>query len=192
MIMKNHFPKFDTLYFNIIYEAMMPIEDLPPNTKITITKSKYYNNGYELRMFIEGTPVAGLELYLPHGKKTWNIHAGMRAEHQGKGFGPLLYDIALEFITNYKNSIVLSTYGNGEGSITSRAENVWKKYYLDRKDVKHIDNIGSKKDIDGFMNFPDEERSPKNTPWLWAGYTKELSIIPKLINQKVLTISNYK
>jgi hypothetical protein len=118
------------------------------------------------------------------------MHVGTIQEYQGKGFGPLLYDIALEFITNYRNGIMLSTYGNAEGPITPRAENIWKQYYLNRNDVDKIDDLGIKKDINGFMNFSDEKRSPKNTPWLWAGYTKKLNVIPKLIDQKILEITN--
>jgi len=182
-----------TEFFLLKERSIQTIEELDNTIKFEIKKSKHYTNnkeeqGYELRLFINRQPMAALELIKTHGRTTWNIHAGMRKEIQGSGFGPLLYDIALEFITNYRNGVTVSTYGNSTGSTSDRAENVWKKYYLNRPDVTHIDNKGVRKDMYGFDQFPDEARSPKNTPWLWAGFTKSLDLIPKLIKKKSLTI----
>ncbi len=180
-------------FFLLRERAIQTIDELDNTIKFEIKKSPHYRNnkdeqGYELRLFINKQPKAALELVQMHGRATWNIHAGMRKELQGSGFGPLLYDIALEFISNYRNGITVSTYGNGTGSTSDRAENVWKRYYQSRSDVNHIDNKGVRKDNYGFNDFPDETRSPKNTPWLWAGFTKSLDLIPKLLKKKLLTI----
>lgn len=172
----------------ILERAVINLSDLPEKTKITIKKSKYYDEGYELKMFIQNVPMAALEIVRPHGSSYWNIHAGMNKELQGKGFGPLLYDIAIEFITNYLKGIAISTYGNNAGGTSERAQNVWRYYYKERKDVKKIPNIGSRRDHYGFNNFPDESLNPKDTPWLWAGYQKDLDYIPQFIEARILEI----
>ena len=56
-----------------------------------------------------------------------------------KGFGPLLYDIALEWITDERRGVMMSG-GHGEttGDVTTDAAKVWQYYFKNRSDVKKV------------------------------------------------------
>ena len=56
--------------------------------------------------------------------------------HAQDGFGPLLYDIALEYIYNERDGVMMSG-GHGEttGDVTVEAAKVWQFYFKNRSDV---------------------------------------------------------
>jgi len=66
------------------------------------------------------------------GNDVWVV-ASVKAQ---QGFGPLLYDIALEYIYNERRGVIMSG-GHGEttGDVTVEAARVWHFYFKNRNDV---------------------------------------------------------
>lgn len=116
------------------------------------------------------------------GYKLFNWHSDLPS---GGGYGPMLYDIALEIATKNGGYLASSTLmnrlknvhnakenkGSLGGDATDAAEGVYKFYYEKRNDVEKIQpNIV-------LANEPDQA----NKPWMYELYRKKPTVIPKLI-----------
>ena len=120
------------------------------------------------------------------GYKLFNYHADLP-----QGYGPLLYDIAMEIATKNGGYLASSTFlnrlknikdaklnkGDLGGDASDAAENIYKFYYHNRKDVsKEIPNV-----------VLPQEPDQSNKPYLYEIYRKQPTIIPQLIeiNKKI-------
>ena len=86
--------------------------------------------------------------------KVWTVHNN--AQH---GWGPLLYDLAIEYATKNGGGVIPAT-GAKAGMNTPESNSVWKYYYEKRSDVNH-------KPIQ-----IDDDEYPQENPWLFQLYTK--------------------
>ena len=91
------------------------------------------------------------------------------------GFGPLLYDMAMQYLTNEKNSALLPD----RGSVNSSAENVWKKYFSIRPDVE-------KESFERSENATDDEDDVSAKPWLMTKYTNNQTDYIKIMDPDIL------
>jgi hypothetical protein len=133
------------------------------------------------------------------GYKLFNYHADLP-----QGYGPMLYDIALEIATKNGGYLVSTTFinalknldpnkrkenkGVGYGGDTSdAAENVYKFYYYKRNDVK--------KDVPNIVLNNEADQAQK--PYLYEIYSKQPILLNQLIQmnndkskQPVLVLGN--
>lgn len=101
-----------------------------------------------------------------------------------RGWGPLLYDIAMEYATEYGGGLIADRY-----SVSPEARKVWSYYLRKRKDVKAIqmdstantltsdpnDNCGQETAVYDFG-----EDLPSKTPWTESPLSKRyVKIGPK-------------
>ena len=122
----------------------------------------------------------------------WNIRLSKAAD----GFGPMLYDLAIEYATDAGSGLI-----SDRGQVMPPAHAVWEFYDLYRDDVEKIqlDNLE-----DSFNNGPEDdcdqgvnsfERSGNKKPWMesalskmyrakYSGKIKELEKLGKLIKIK--------
>lgn len=168
--------------------AMRSLMDLDDSIDFIIETPDYAPEITVLRMRVDGVPVASVEMD-NLVDNLWNFHAGMRASIQNKGFGPLLYDIALEYITNYKNGKAGSSHGINGISSSPSAQKVWEYYYKNRPDVEKHDN---RKQHANFSISDHIKNQDLDKPWLWAMYSKPLEKIPALLQSGHLIIKETK
>jgi hypothetical protein len=122
------------------------------------------------------------------GTKYYNLHINASHDYIGKGYGPLLYEVAIEYVTLKKGSLIPSiaastafedkTRGGGTGSTSEQAANVFKKFY-NRSDVE-------KKPLE--TNNPEIKEYYEETPWLFSSYQKQPTTIQNLKTNKKLFI----
>lgn len=100
-----------------------------------------------------------------------------------KGYGPLLYDVAIELASNKKYFGDLGLMPD-RTSVSKGAERVWKYYYENRNDVQHkpVTNINTK-----IKNLPDNRED-----WLRQYYFKNNSpAIDKLLELGQIKTEDY-
>lgn len=113
-------------------------------------------------------------------ENAWNPHINLIDTARGKGFGAMLFDIVIEYITNYKHSQIVPprSAASGKFTATPAAQRLYKYYYINRSDVqKH--KISAKSIDHTFM---------QNNIWMYTGYTKSLNLIPKFLGTASLII----
>lgn len=119
----------------------------------------------------------------------WNMHIHMRDNYLHTGYGPLLYDIIMEYVTHYKKSILVPSVANNQGGTSDFASNVYKYYFYKRPDVVKYENLIDIPDkIYDWRNGEEVELSKEEYPWLFCGYSKELDHIPRLLSTNSLVI----
>ena len=124
-------------------------------------------------------------------KNTWTLHQTADKKFIGTGYGPLAYDLGIEYVTNYKNSGCVPAIGAGNGGNTIDSNKVWKYYYENRSDIKKEPYDAKYFDPEyppKIWGSKDEYATPDTHPWLWTIYTKPLVLIPKFLNDGSLTI----
>jgi hypothetical protein len=67
----------------------------------------------------------------------WNLHINL-GKLQNQGYGPLVYDIIMEYVSFYKNSMLVPSETNKHGITIESAQKIYKYYYFNRPDVKNI------------------------------------------------------
>lgn len=131
--------------------------------------------------------VAKCEVFPVLGTKYYQLHI-----FSNKGYGPLLYDIAIEYVTLKGKSLIPSTSAGiffadnslGFGGATSdEASEIYKYYYEKRHDVIKTKIKYDKSNI----KFDTEEMS--NTPWLFCAYSKDPVTINALKAYKKIFIN---
>lgn len=156
--------------FKTFLEAMVTASTLPPKVMVrclTVGQDRVFKISDDNREFgrLKLRRIND-DLWCPHNK----------AE---KGFGPFLYDLAIEYATVFGRGVLPAT---GAAAIyglqvynTDASTTVWQRYYETRSDVKK-------------RLHP---KAPKNaTPWLYCIYTKEHTTISELQNMNKLTFVN--
>lgn len=113
----------------LLTEGMKTINDLPGGIVITVEES-----GFETAIYYDSVSNPGNTDIYPFGRITieapwpegtcdgaWNVS---RADAD-QGWGPLLYDIAIEWATQNANGLM-----SGRASVDEEAINIWGKYIL--------------------------------------------------------------
>ena len=113
-----------------------------------------------------------------------------------KGYGPLLYDIAMEEVTNQGCSLA-----SDRKRVSNSAFAVWKYYYENRPDVqkKKLDvglwYMGNRSE-EHFKNMTEDPATwpdKKDPIWsLWHGYQKTPDILPMLKEHNRLEVHDVK
>lgn len=156
-------------------KAMNRLHEIP-NAKVTVT-----NNGGAITVSLEGDGV--------RGKVSCRQMPGssvMVVESSGatKGFGPLLYDIAMEEATKNGLSLV-----SDRKRVSDDAFRVWERYLNNRPDVEKVTldpwEWFDGRQSEGLMENMTEDPATwpdKNHPiWaLWTGYKKSPGIVEEL------------
>lgn len=147
-----------------------------PNTKVTVT-----NHGSAISITLEGDDVSGLV----YCRKIPNTSL-MMLESSGatKGFGPLLYDIAIEEATKNGYALVSDRRRVSDGAYA-----VWQKFYCDRPDIEKItlepgewyDGRLAKEILQNMTEDSSTWPDKKHPIWsLWTGYKKNPSVSEEL------------
>lgn len=132
--------------FSLLSEGMKMPKDLPEGVFVTIVDNdphfRFYYSGEYGEELQENAEVFGSVMIsrvsedLDGGK----CHGGMtvvETKPTKNGWGPLLYDVALEFATKNSNGLM-----SDRSDVTDDAAAVWQKYLYTRSDVekKQMDN----------------------------------------------------
>ena len=121
-------------------------------------------------------------------KRIFNMHVSSNQQHIGAGYGPLLYDIMIEFASAHGPGLV-SSEGGGEGHTTPEAERVYQYYYERRQDVEK--EMIPQDYIDNLPPYVTRYKNPDTHPWLFCIYTKrDQSIINALKSQNKIRFKN--
>lgn len=100
----------------------------------------------------------------------WTPHQSTSQFYKHQGYGPLLYDLAIEYATTQGSGVVPAT-GSSYGSNTPDSEKVWKYYYERRSDIQK----------EPYSQHPQREPSLlKQKPWLFTIYRKKPIYLTKL------------
>ncbi len=95
------------------------------------------------------------EVVLANGRPVWQVSNASAS----KSWGPLLYDICIEYISNTKGGALMSD----RNQVKEDAENVWEKYQ-NRSDVKKVQmdfgELGSNSDPDANSFILSRDRLP--------------------------------
>ena len=195
----------------LLTEGMKTPKDLPNNVGVLI-------NGYDGSLFVEITyceikedgtrgrklsmpnelsPVSGyMEITKLDGDLYYDCDGAYEIDsvQTASGYGPLLYDIAIEIASEYGSGLVAD-----RGSVSQSAEKVWRFYQDNRGDVQKFqcdneDNYLTPDEEDNLnqgvaqsvYDKGDEEgySSPDKLAWLKSPlskrYSKSKTIIPEL------------
>lgn len=179
------------IYESLLLDAAKPVEQLRPNTRreAQITLQQERGKVFTLRAVKTRSDYVVASFIIAQNewsKPYWNIHSRVTNIFQGQGYAPLMYDIALEFITNYLHSIAVPSFTTG-GNTSEPASQIYKYYFEKRNDVQKHNDIAVDSEVEQRHN-----PYPRNQfPWMYVGYTKPLDIIPKLIAQQSLIIDQH-
>jgi len=120
-------------------------------------------------------------------EKLYTIHSDL-GEVQGSGYGPLIWDIAIELATQ-NNSMVIPYGAMNWTKPTPAAEKIYEYYYNNRSDVTKTPLLRPSQqqlqlslgDDDNcwwyFSGNPDFEEWQKSAPWMTVAYSKEPTIL---------------
>lgn len=153
--------------FSLLTESMKMPKDLPEGIFVTILDQGddvyfYYSNknggnlpkGYEVYGSVMITKTSA--------NLDGNCYSGMvvvMTTDTKKGWGPLLYDVALEFATQNSNGLM-----SDRDTVTDAATAVWQKYLDTRSDVKamQMDNM------DNELTPDEEDNCQQTSAEVWA------------------------
>jgi hypothetical protein len=108
----------------------------------------------------------------PRGTKYWTCHQSVAEWYVGAGYGPFLYDLAIEYATMHGNGIVPAT-GFDCGMNSEFSDKVWRKYYEKRPDVeKHSITDALGKNKNHWIESEYRSNEPNSKPWLYTCYSK--------------------
>lgn len=118
----------------ILKEAAMGPDDLPENYYIDVLmkKGQFYNIQYKRKFHTPGDRIHGeMDVEKIASKCPDNVFEVISVRTL-EGWGPLLYDVAMELIHNYENGVLKSD----GGLVSGDAKGVWDFYDKNRTDVK--------------------------------------------------------
>ena len=164
-------------------EAAKGAGDLPEGSKIYIAPNMM--NGFTVVMEdAKGGTIGEIDLK-PGNKKCLGAYIIAYSEAKS-GFGPLLYDIALEHAGK------LGVTPDRE-SVSEDASNVWEYYYTKRGDVQKkpvnpetCSTDASKSKGSVSFNISNNDDTEIQRPWLNFVYYKDKTIIPELEKSNVI------
>tara|TARA_B100000700_G_scaffold200561_1_gene220573 strand:- start:23248 stop:23787 length:540 start_codon:yes stop_codon:yes gene_type:complete len=168
----------------------MTTDDLPDQFVVVIkqTNEAYYmiyygykDNPNQIVTLPSGAPMGRITIgrdtdYGPCGGA---MKVGMA--NAGHGWGPLLYDIAIEFATQIANGLIAD-----RESVSEEAEYVWRYYMERRSDVKS----SQLDDFDNYFTPEEEDNCDQSTPmdhegprgWMDSPLSKRYTKEPTTIN----------
>lgn len=90
-----------------------------------------------------------------------------------KGFGPMLYDLAVEYATDKGSGLI-----SDRGTVSNKARGVWEFYLENRDDVEIVqlddlkDSFGNGPEDDCDQGVTSHDRSGETKPWLDSALSK--------------------
>ena len=166
--------------------------DLPPDSKIVVV-----DGGGKLTIKLRSDTIGGgIEAYR-YKSESANIFV-LEKSGATHGYGPLLYDIAIEAITA-KGAVAVSDRKN----VSTDAMRIWQYYYTKRDDVEKVElppgawycgdrwinefNVDTSKLDEDPKTWPDKS----NPIWaLWCGYRKKPQTLNRLRDNGKLTVQS--
>ena len=119
-------------------------------------------------------------------KRIFNMHVNSNQQYIGTGYGPLLYDIMIEFASKHGPGLI-SSVGAGEGVTSPAAEKVYKYYYEKRNDINK--QALPQEYIQQLPSYSFQRTPPEEYPWLFCIFSKKSQpIINELKQQKKLVM----
>lgn len=97
------------------------------------------------------------------GHGYYTVHQSASQHYLGQGYGPLLYDLAIEYATMNGKGLIPATGCRG-GCNTDFSRKVWQKYYEARPD---IEKLGLPEEFQQRLHYVEESQ-----PGLYAVYRK--------------------
>lgn len=110
----------------LLDEAALTTSNLPKGTGLFAKEQ----NSNELVLFNPSTKQAYAIINFVHNRSQSDFHYVIAVAAE-KGYGPLIYELAMMYVASKHNNLLTPTRG---GEIRSKAFNVWKKMY-NREDV---------------------------------------------------------
>ena len=180
----NNIVNFKTFFY--LKEMAMKSTNHMDNKYIVIHKNETYKNTTIILYKKPHREILNIMLYSSRiFNNVFCCHAGHSKNNKnyiGSGYGPLLYDIAMEYATS-KGKGLMSSTGGGIGDTSELAENIYKYYYNNRNDI-------TKNTIyEEFFGSGDIRLS--NAPWLRTIFYKpNHSIIDFLQNKNKIIFTD--
>ena len=168
---------------NFLNEAAMGMDNLPPDTVIVIDESKnseteiYYSSLSEMGS-TDTKPYGRIIIEAPYPAGTCDGAWNVRRADADSGWGPMLYDIAIEWSTQNANGLM-----SDRSEVDPEAKNVWD-FYLKRRDDVTAHQVGDE-NCDQDVAGDDLENSP-----LSKRYTKDPTTMVALRKAGKLTTSD--
>jgi hypothetical protein len=148
LISKKLSPKQEAVYWGNAGAGVLPLHeaakspiDLPDGYAVRIEKDGYYINVlYTYKGKDARTQDADIQGNIQLDEPGWDYDGGwdclgaleIRGSEAAKGWGPLLYDVAIEYATKKAGGLVAD-----RESVSDSALRVWDYYLNRRSDVKH-------------------------------------------------------
>jgi len=179
----------------LLTEAAYKASDLPAGIVVVHEDNKIYGNIIKYKIYLEDGTLEDSESEdgpwgwimiepLQRGKygdcgKAWKVSGSEAAS----GWGPLLYDCAIEIATQIAGGLMPDRMG-----VSREANNVWDYYMNNRADVQktQLDNLedsfkdGPENDCEQMVG--DQLARNENVPWLKSSMSKRYSKEPTTIN----------
>ena len=182
-------------------EGMKQIEDLPDEAYISIRKNtgQKGNVYYEIKYADEsGEDLKPSDISQPYGKVVIGspgkepCDGALQVDlaYASRGWGPLLYDVAMEYATEIANGLTA-----GRLSVSGAAREVWK-YYLNKRDevtahqLDDVYNTLTRKGEDNCVQTSSRGRWGEDDYWefspLSKRYTKKREVMDILGDKLIL------
>ena len=130
-------------------EVAKEVMDLAPDEDIVISQN---GDDYVINFMKGGEPVDGALVQIDGDYG--NIHIGMSDDR--RGFGPLIYDIAMQFLTDYLDKTMIPSVLAGHET-SDAAASIWKYYYDRRMDVDSFPVLQNRIEDGYYDEFDDYE-----------------------------------
>jgi len=171
---------FDQLYSIITEERKRNLMPFSKNEKkiLKITKRpEKYGYGYNIQLSTaRGFNVGYGSLFYNKDTQSYNFHIELKKSHVHKGYGPLIYDVIIEFVANYLKSRLVPSSVNRDGGNSQHSKNIYRYYVNRRPDVQKVpltDNTAFRLNDDESLNY---------------AFMKPLHYIPNMLKDGTLII----
>lgn len=172
---------FKEHFYSLIIEGLKDLNSIRKRDRKILYITKLFNDEYRVLFRQERTDRLIGDGIIEHDLEFnyCNFHLDLESNMQHKGYGPLIYDVVIEFVTNYLNSFLVSSQTAG-WSTSDKAKNVYRYYVNKRSDIEktHISEL----------NISELEIDPENSFMNFA-LTKEIKLIPKMLEKGTLIIN---
>jgi hypothetical protein len=158
---------------NYLVEGMMTPETMPPSLFVQIAPLKIMGyEGVKINLHDKSRPryeQGGVSVVRFGEDNLFTAHC-----YAPQGYGPLLYDLAIEYATEHGEGLVPAT-GSGHGANTTNSDYVWKRYYESRNDVEKVPYEGG--------GYRTRSTADIQRPWLYCVYSKKPVFLSRLREQ---------
>lgn len=177
----------------ILKESMVTVQNLPSNIFIQISKNKSIPGSYIVRYVSrQKEPLSDFDKHYPKlsdNKPSGHVIFGpTQVFHDSPGhvcegvwevadsvawpgYGPLLYDIAIEIASKYGKGLT-----SDRNTVSSNAQKIWDYYLNNRRDIKHsqLDNPENELTVTTADNCI-QRRAKKDGDWVKSSLSKVYS-----------------